>query len=157
MNSEEEDEDWPYCEGCYWCEGKGEPEKKPGPLPEGHVITMLEIDSRYGGHRTNVKIFGSYEAAWNHIKGEFEDDISIGGFWQKNRFYQTAAEYEKGEKAMPEPTMRWACAQFNPCSLEYNIYLAIGAKKYIRIWNAYDAVEQCVPYKLILELQKIVS
>ncbi len=152
-DSDVEDEEWPYCEGCFWCEEKGEPEKRPGPLPEGHVITMLEVLSRWP-YTKRTEVFGSYESAWNRIKKEFHVDGEIGEYWQKNRFYEDVAEYEKGGKAMPKPTLRWACAQFNPCNLEYNMYLATGAGP-VFVWDAYNAVDHCVTYYLRLRLQKI--
>jgi hypothetical protein len=136
------------CDGCYWCEGKGEP-IRPGSVLEGYVLELREYTRRWpNAEKTHV--LGSYESAWAHIKKEFEEDGEILTNWQEDIFFSDAEACAAEEMSLSKPTLQWACAQFNPCKLEHD--LKSGR---VFIWNAYKSSEYCVPYELSITLEKI--
>ncbi len=136
------------CDGCYWCEGKGVL-IRPGPVPEGYVLELYEY-TRLWPKSDATHIFDSYEAAWAHIKRAFGEDGKILTEWQEGIFFSHPEACSNEERPLYEPTVSWACAQFNPCKLEQKLKFGI-----VSIWDAYDSSKYCVPYELSIVLERI--
>ncbi len=138
------------CAGCHICDPASPATAEKIPFPPNSVIVVKSTFRAHssGSETYGTKVFSSYESASKYIIDQFREGGDALMYWDAGDCF----EEEGDEVPMPEPTVAWACRQFNPAALKAFID---GSKWDNKLYGPYS--EFCVhcPYELFVDLCEV--
>jgi hypothetical protein len=139
------------CAGCHICipAAAPAPAKKIPITPNSVIVVKLTYRAHSSGSKTyGTKVFSSYESASKYIIDQFREGGNALMYWSEDDCF----EEEGDEEPMPQPTVAWACRQFNPAALKA---FMDGNKWGDKLYGPYS--EFCIhcPYELFVELCEV--
>jgi hypothetical protein len=139
------------CAGCHICDPAAAPaptEKLPI-TPNSVIVVKSTFRAHSSGSKTyGTKVFSSYESASKYIIDQFREGGNALMYWSEDDCF----EEEDDEAPMPEPTVAWACRQFNSTALKA---FMDGSKWDNKLYGPFS--EFCVhcPYELFVDLCEV--
>ncbi len=135
------------CAGCHFCDESIPAPAEKIPITPNSVIVVKSTFRAHssGSENYSTRVFSSYESASKYIINQFREGGNAQMYWSEDDCFE-----ERGyEKPMQEPTVEWACKQFNPAALKKFIYTPKFDNK---LYGPYS--EYCIhcPYELFIEL-----